>query len=560
MPEAELAIQSGLKTLDFVAVAIYLLMTFGIAVWFGRKQKSSEDFFVGGRHIPWFAVGLSILATLFSTLTYLGTPGEVIKYGIGFYCGYLALPLAVVVITRFWIPFYMKLGLTSAYEYLEHRFNYNLRCVAAALFILLRLGWMSMVVFAASMALDRVKGADFTFLPGPDLYWLMIGIGLIAAIYSAVGGIQAQIWTDVLQCLLLLAGALLVIGAVVIANGTGPLDWWTLVSTQHRQHVAPPFFSWDVTVRVTVITAMINYFFWSICTHGSDQVVLQRYFSTASLKAARRSYLMNIGTELCMVGLLSLCGFALLAFYLKHPHLLPDKWTTENSADQLFPHFLSSQLPAGCAGLVMSAFLCDAIQTLEAGVNSITAVMTLDLLPGRRQSRSQAPSHSLAFVRIASFVITIGVSFNAMFVANLARTGRMTIIDMMPKFFNMFIGPLAALFFIGMFLPRCTARSTTPGVCLGSVTAVLWNWGNVIFQTSNSPTILLAIACPCLVTFLSAAIFSLFLEDGRPHPGQRYTWRAIVKSTSPVISPAMVPSVESVPMKTGMILPENANG
>ena len=200
-PETETTLvqHSGLQLLDYAAVVLYLLVTFGIAVWFGRRQKNTEDFFVGGRRMPWFAVGLSILATLFSTLSYLGVPGEMIKQGAGMFLGYLAIPVTYVVISYVWIPFFMRLKLTSAYEYLERRFSYGVRLLGAVLFILLRLGWMSMVVFAASLALDMVKGGDLAWLPGPDIFWAIGTIGVVAAIYTAIGGIQAVIWVDVLQ-------------------------------------------------------------------------------------------------------------------------------------------------------------------------------------------------------------------------------------------------------------------------------------------------------------------------------------------------------------------------
>ena len=127
--------------------------------------------------MPWFAVGLSILATLFSTISYLGSPGEMIKHGIGMSLGILAAPFSMAVITLLWIPFFMRLKVTSAYEYLERRFNYPARLMGACLFILLRLGWMSMVIYAASMALDGVKG-DFKLLPGKDIYWWIAGVGV----------------------------------------------------------------------------------------------------------------------------------------------------------------------------------------------------------------------------------------------------------------------------------------------------------------------------------------------------------------------------------------------
>ena len=140
---------TGLQPLDYAAVVLYLLLTFGIALWFGRKQKNTEDFFVGGRRMPWLAVGLSILATLFSTLSYLGVPGESDQAGSRDCLSAIwrSRSRFVVIIVLLWVPFFMRLRLTSAYEYLEQRFSYPVRLIGAVLFILLRLGWMSMVVY-----------------------------------------------------------------------------------------------------------------------------------------------------------------------------------------------------------------------------------------------------------------------------------------------------------------------------------------------------------------------------------------------------------------------------
>lgn len=531
MDETTVPLDTGLESLDYAAIVLYLVVTFGIALWFGRKQKNTEDFFVGGRRMPWFAVGLSILATLFSTLSYLGVPGEMIRRGIGLFAGYLAVPFSMAVVALLWIPFFMRLRLTSAYEYLERRFSYAVRLLGATLFILLRLGWMSMVIYAASNALDGVKGGDLhdvAWLPGKDIYWWVAFIGIFAAIYTAVGGIQAMIWTDVLQCFLLLAGVLMAIFYVLLVDHTGPLDWWRIATAEAPQHTSPPLFSWDITVRNTIFFTVIGNFFWTICTHGSDQVVLQRYFSTASLKAARRSYFINVGVDLMMASLLSLAGLALLAYYLRHQSLSPSGGTVVEAADKLFPHFLGSQLPAGCAGLVIAAFLCDAMQTLESGVNAITAVVTNDVVPRLRQGRPRLMS-DLTFARMMSVLITAIVSANAFFVANLALTQKKTLVDMMPQFFNMFVGPLAGMFIVGMFFSRCTTRSVLPAALVGLTVSVLWSWYKEIFDKPIGPTIFLAIAVPTLTTISIAALLGWLVESGEPHAGQAYTWRSIVR-------------------------------
>lgn len=518
----------GLEGLDYAAIVLYLVVTFGVAIWFGRRQKDTEDFFVGGRRMPWFVIGLSILATLFSTLTYQGVPGEVIKNGIAIFTGYLVLPLTFAVITFLWIPFFMRLKLTSAYEYLEQRFSYPVRFLGGILFVLLRLGWMSMVVFAAAVALDYIKGPELEILPGRDLYWWMAAIGIVAAVYTSIGGIQAIVWVDVLQCLLLLAGVLLTIGYIMFTDGSTPIDWWQTAAANSPAHQKLEWVTHDVFVQRTVLWVMINSFFWHCCTHASDQVVLQRYFSTPSLAAARRSYFTNLIVDVSMATLLTIAGLGLVAFYIKRPELLDGK-SPADMADRLFPTFLGNQLPAGCAGLIISAFLCDAIQTLEAGVNAITAVFTKDLLPKRSEAAEHSPAH-LMFVRIVTIAIALGAATAAYGVDFLQRQSRdLNLVSMMPKFFNMFLGPLAGMFIVGMFVPRATTRCVLPAACLGLIVSVFWSWGEFIFQAEKGPTIFLAVAVPCMTTIATASLLGFIVGIKGPHSGSGFTWWAIVR-------------------------------
>ncbi|MBI3866114.1 MAG: hypothetical protein HY290_29905, partial [Planctomycetia bacterium] len=402
------------------------------------------------------------------------------------------------------------------------------------------------VIYAASMALDQVKGGDSAamtmgqarsetgFLPGREIYWWIAGVGLFAAIYMTVGGIQAMIWTDVLQCVLLLAGVLMPIGYVVFIDHTGPADWWRTAAEHAPDHTSPPLFSANIMERNTIAWFIINNFFWTICTHGSDQVVLQRYFSTASRSAARRSYLINACVDVSMTILLALAGLALLAHYLRHQNLLPAGRTAIGEADRLFPYFLGHQLPAGCAGLIMSAFICDAMQTLESGVNAITAVVTNDIVPRLRKGRPRILSE-LAFARVMTVVIALVVTTNAYFVTerSLDANRQVTLVDMMPKFFNLIVGPLAALFFIGMFVPRSTSRSAIPAVFTGLTVSVLWSWYPEIFHEPRGPTPFLSTAVPCLTTVVTAFILSLIVDGPGPHPGRNFTWSAIVRGGKP---------------------------
>ncbi len=547
--------REGLTTLDYLAVGGYLAVTLAIVVWSLRRQSTTEDFFLGGRRMPWMAVGLSLMATLMSTITYLGVPGEMIKHGVALFIGYLSVPFSMAVVLLLWVPFFMRLRLTSAYEYLECRFNYGARLLGGLLFLLLRLGWMSLVMYTASLALaemtrslisaDAIDPVASWIAVGPTnladnlpllrdtlLFWVIGVVGLAATVYTAVGGIRAVIWTDVLQFLMLFGGTWLVLGYVFWTTGTGPTYWWSNVAAHVPRHTSPPLFSLDVTVRMTAVTAMLSMFFWTICTHGSDQVVLQRYFSTSSLGAARRSYVVNAVADVSVGALLALSGLALLSFYLEHPTYLPEGISPVASADKVLPYFFAHQLPAGLGGLILASFLCDAMQTLDSGVNSITAVATKDvferLLPGGRRLLPE-----LTLARLLTLVVGVAVTCLALGVAyNVQHSGR-NIVDLMPRSFNMFLGPLASLFFIGMFLPRCTARSALPAVLAGLTLSVVWSYWSELFGTDARPTITLAIAVPCTGAFATAAVLSLLVDRGGDHPGRAFTWFAVMKRPAP---------------------------
>lgn len=527
MPEEILPIEYGLRPFDYALVVAYLVITFGVAAWMSRRQKATDDYFLGGRKMPWFAVGLSIMATLMSTQSYIGVPGEFVRHGIGLFFGYLAIPFSATVVFRLWVPFFMRLRLTSAYEYLEQRFSGTVRVMAAALFLMFRVGWMSMVIFVVSQAVDTMKGPDLEWLPGPDIYWWIIGIGVASGVYAVLGGIEAVIWTDVLQFLLMVAGAVLALGFVFYSTHTGPVDWWRTAAANMPEHVNPPVFSLDLTVRVTIVGAILNNFAWTVCTHGSDQVVLQRYFSTTSLAAARRSYLTNLFADLSMLLLLAVTGLAILAFYLNYPHKLPEGMSIQGSSDKLFLTFLATQLPVGCAGLIMAGFLCDAMQTLESGVNSMAAVVSSDFINRFRTGHKRLIS-DLTLARVLAVVIAAAVTLNACWIPAVAASGKLNIIDLMPKMFNMFLGPLAALFFIGMFLPHCSARSTIPAVIIGLGTSFVWSWWRDLFGTDYSLTITLAIVVPCVGTLATAALLGALLEGVRPKDNG-FSWWAVMR-------------------------------
>ncbi|QDU45909.1 Sodium/glucose cotransporter [Symmachiella dynata] len=542
----------GLSSYDYIAVAMYLLGTIGIALYFAKRQGSTEEFFLGGRNMPWFAVGLSIMATLMSTISYLAQPGELIKNGITMLVGTLAVPLNILVIFMLFVPFFMRLRLTSAYEFLELRFNYTARAMGAALFVFMRLGWMGVVVYTSSMALTAMtRGNIPQEYQSALIYFVIVGVGVFATVYTAVGGMRAVIWTDVVQFLVLFGGTLITLGYIATTTGTGPAHWWETASTVTESHASPPIFSWDIRVQRTMVWAICMVFFWTICTHVSDQVVLQRYFSTKSLKAARNSYLLAAGADFVVLVLLALCGLALMSFYLEHPTFLPlDADTGEhvsvssNFADKVFPYFIGHQLPPGVGGLILAALIAAAMSSIDSGVNSVSAVITTDFF-ARLNPQGAEKMSELKLAKILTITIGMISTGVACCVAYIVISHKINIFEVMQPAFNMFLGPLASLFVIGMFLPRCTARTTIPAVMLGTVVAIIWSYWKPIagldywklineewdasVVIDNAPTFTLSTTVPFLVAVISAGILSLIFESSTPHSGSGYTWYQIMK-------------------------------
>lgn len=552
-PTAVAGPRAGLEYIDLAAVGLYLVVTGGIVIWSSRRQSTTEDFFLGGRSMPWMAVGLSLLATLMSSISYMGVPGEVISHGITMFTQYLALPFSMFVVLYIWVPFFMRLKMTSAYEYLERRFDRSVRITGGTLFLLLRMGWMSMVMYVGSLALSQMTAslvpadmpdqvaawlspdsAEPVMLRSTLLYWIVGLAGVSATLYACFGGFEGAVWNDVLQSAMLLGGTLVTLGYVAWTTGTGPLDWWQIASQHTEGHTKLQWFSFDPTVRMTVFTAACMSFFWTICTHGSDQVVLQRYFSTRSLASARRSYLVNAATDLTVGCLLATSALALLAFYLQHPTFLPEEILSTTGGkvvvhhgDRVLPYFFAHQLPAGFGGVALAALLCDAMQTLVSGVNSISAVVTTDAASHRADNQRKRKFSDLTIARLLTLVVGLAVTALGLGVAYMAQRSGRNIVEMMAPAFNVFLGPLASLFLIGMFL-KCTTRTVLPAALCSLVISFIWSYWKELFATDWQPTITLTTAVPYVSSFLIAAALKPVLEPNPDHPGLAFTWRAVM--------------------------------
>jgi len=494
------AMASGLTTVDWLIIVLYGASTLALGWYFGQRQRNINEYFVGSGHMNPVLVGVSLFATLLSTISYLSMPGEALGKGPGYQITNLALPFVFLVVGFGLIPVYMRQRVTSAYELLEDRLGLSVRLLGASLFIALRLAWMSLLVFLTAKAMTIMLGMTDAAIP-----WIVLVTGLVAVTYTSLGGLRAVVITDCLQTVLLFGGALLVVATVTIdLGGFG----WFPTKWQDNWDIQP-LYSTDPSTRLTLIGSLVSVFIWYVCTSGGDQTSVQRFMATKDARAARWAYATQL-TVGVVVGLTLACvGFALLGYFEAHPELLPAHINLKDNADNVFPFFIAYRLPIGVSGLVVSAMFAAAMSSLDSGVNSITAVVMTDF----RNRLVRTPLSDRQQVVLAKW-LCFGIG--ALVVVGSSQMGRVpgNITEMTQKTSNLLTTPIFCLFFFALFVPFARPIGVFAGtVCgIGTAAAIAFsgplfgfvgpdqNLDPVSFQYIGPCSILVDLSVGCLVS------------------------------------------------------------
>ena len=454
----------AIGNLDAIVVLLYFAAVLGIGVVLSRKQASTEEYFLGNRKMNWLIVGISIQATLLSTISYLSVPGEQIKNGMGYLAAWLGVIPSILVVNYLLLPVLLRLRITTIYEYLERRFDLRVRMLAVTMFLLVRLALMGLVIYTASYALEIITGWPF--------YAIIIGVGIIGTLYTWMGGMRAVIWTDVIQWAVLFGGGIFCVLYVAVNTSSGPLDWWREIAQAH--HTRAPLFSLDPRVRITILGIIISLFFSKICVHGADQVAIQRYLATPSAAAARRSYLSYIVSSLAVTGMMVLVGLA-LSHVSQFDSGMTD-WSGPRDADQIFPWFIAHQLPPGVRGLVIAGLLAAAMSSIDSGINSIAAVVTVDIYQRffAHKDHSQPAVWFAKLVTLIAGVVTIGVAFLMGLIPG-------NLYEVMNKSTGALTATLGVIVLPAILLPRCGSTSVIAGAAVSLICGWLITFSKEIF-------------------------------------------------------------------------------
>lgn len=479
----------GLHWADWLIIGIYVSVIMWLGIINSRKDISVDDYFLAQRkHISPVFIGISLFATLLSTISYLSSPGEIINKGpVNVLSKLIVAPIAFFFVGYLLIPALMRTRVTSAYALLEERLGIGVRLLGASVFIGLRLAWMGLLVHIASIALTVALDLDKDYE-----IWVSMITGMIAVFYTTIGGLRTVVMTDCIQFCLLAFGAFITVVIITLNMGFSwwPTEWSPAWDVQ-------PIFSLDPNVRVTLVGGVITGVFWMVATAGSDQTAVQRYMATENVAAARHSYCINM---LAFVGvhiILALLGLALLGYFSTYSEDLISGMTIGTDGDRLFPYFIANYLPIGISGLLVAAILAAAMSSIDSGINSITAVVTTDFLL-RFGCNPKTNKGNL----LLSKGMALGIGIVAILVSTLVHYVPGNFVEMTTKISNLVVSPLFVLFILALWVPFATPIGAYLGFAYGLSTAILIGFWDLI---TGQPRLSFQWLGPC------SAIVNLFI-------------------------------------------------
>ena len=501
---------------DAGIVVAYLIVLTAVGIYFSRGQTDLLEYFVARRRMSWLPVGLSLMAALNSGIDYLMQPSATIRFGLVLLAGTSSWIFVYPWVSRVTLPFYRRLKVYTAYEYLEARFDVRVRTLAATIFIVWRLGWMATALYVPCLAIDAATGSRV------DLRLVIAILGVLVTAYTMLGGITAVIWNDVIQFCVMFGG----LGTTMwIVSTHVPGGWPELWSAAGRAGAAAPsiampadpglldrvryVFMQPITLPALVITMILG----RMASYTSDQVMVQRFQTTRSVGDARRAFVINAAGDAVWMFGLSLIGVALLAYFTHHP--LPAQY----EGDKILPYFMSQVFPSGAVGLVIAAILAASLSSIDSAINSCTSVFVIDIFNRLRN----APATSHGQVRLARVTTVVLGLTGTVLAMNVARIG--TLLEIANKLINAFSGPLFGIYLAAMF-SRTTSGAVLVGGLLGTFvsyytayhTAISFLWPSAFGLVT---TVAVSVAIGALGSAAGARV---------ARPAEQLTWYDVMRA------------------------------
>lgn len=490
---------------DYLLFGGYLLASVLVGLLFVKEQRTMKDFFLAGRSMGSVVVAISVLAALFSGVSYLGGPAEVFNNGTAFGFVLFSYILATPLTTIFILPFFYQSRFITAYHYLEERFSLQVRLFASGLFILRVLLWLGAATYAPALALQQATGLPLEFS--------ILATGILTTLYTMMGGMKAVIWTDVMQFVVLAGGQVLIVWTAIGKIPGGVKEVWEVASTYGQPL---PKATLDPSVNYSWASILIGGAVLNLVQMATDQVSVQRYMTARDLKTAQRGLWYKLAAVIPVIGLFYATGSVLRTYY----NHAPDPVAAGTiKADQLLPWFVVHELPTGMAGVLIAAIFAASMSTISAGLNSLASATMVDFQ--QRLTRKELPKDDQQIFQARLWTLLYGILVIGL--AFVVSGLQESLVESTNKFIGLAGGPILALFIAGIFIRHIGASPALWGAVFGFAISVFVNFP-VFDKSQPTPPFLWITTIGCGSSLLVAWILSL-IHPERPTPEQqKLTW------------------------------------
>ena len=454
-----------LHWIDLTVLIGYLSLVAGMGYYFSKKNISTEEYFVGGRSLSGWVVGLSLVGTSISSVTFLSYPADAYKTTWIRFITTWSMPLGVLIAAYYFLPFFRRNNVTSAYEYLEHRFGPSVRVYGGITFIFTQLVRVSIILYLVSLLLHEITG--FSILTN-----ILIS-GVFVAFYTIMGGINAVIWTDVIQTIILVLGGLLTLGVIInhlpgglgqifsVAISDGKLSLAEMTSSGFRS------IDWNfsITRKTGTMLFLVGLTSW-LTEYSANQNTVQRYAAAKSTYEARKAMLVCVLSSLPIWAFYMFIGTSLYVFFQVFPTIeATEMLNGVRKAEQIFPYFILNFLPPGFTGLVIAAALAAAMSSLDSSINAISTVGVVDIYR-RHIKKAEKDKH---YLQIAWLIAGGAALFMVCGALILNASETKTLQDTATILYSITGGGLLGLYLLGFFTKKGNAKSVWIGLIVTSL-------------------------------------------------------------------------------------------
>lgn len=442
--------EASVHWIDYLIVVMSVVLAIGVGMYFAHRQKDTETYFAAGGNVPAWAIGMSIFATLISSVTFLAYPGAAYASNWILLVQGLMVPLVLVAMIGVIVPLFRKVIQLSAYEYFERRFGFFARFYSSLAFTLGHFSKMGTVFFLVGLALS-------TFL-NTNIYFIILFLGIAIIILTLMGGMEAIIWMDVIQGFMLIGGGLICVGLLLFMPEGGPSTVFSVANEHHKIDFGP--YDWDFA-QLTFWVMALNGVFYAIQKYGTDQTIVQRYLTVKDDKGAKKAAYIGVGLSVPIWTLFMFIGTGLFVFYQTTGYVLPEGI----KADAVFPHFIATQLPVGIKGLVIAALAAGAISSLDSDMNCLAAIAVQDYYVRFKPSSTDKQRLRLGrWVVVLSGVASIGIAMLYII------WGGEGVLGAVFALYAIFSAGIVGLFLLGLL----SRRANKQGLYVGIAVAILF--------------------------------------------------------------------------------------